>query len=305
MRDAAAKSSASSRPAIGVGLSAAHRIRPIDGGPDDHPALDLRTPFATSEYSGTFEADGSITLEGSAAKTEARNRTTASTEFTAPGTDRRHLHRRRDPKHARRRDPPRRPRGLQPRSLGREIRQRRDLLLHRTRPPTAPGTWCPTASTCPPSPTPARPPSRIPTYEQYAAVDRRVLSDIYGNPYSDASKKVAGRPRPDAREDAAADDPARLPAGVGRWRWLQCSQPARRGPAGALEPASSPSRPPPEVTFKLAKAAKFEHGKLAIGDAHLRRAPAARSRCSCARRTARASSPAWPRRSARRTTPSS
>jgi len=142
-------------------------------------------PFTTSRYSGTFAADGSIALSGS---TNPPGAAPATLEFggaqliedvyTGANTPN-------DLSGAIRRDV------LAGFSVGLwGGRYGNDALSFCTNPnTTAQGSWCPNGFNQPAFGDARVALSPFPTCEQYAAVINR-YSDAYGNPYSDASKKV-------------------------------------------------------------------------------------------------------------------
>jgi len=153
-------------------------------------AITLRTayfgkPFTTSSYSGSFAADGSIELKGTTNPAEAAPETIsfdgqqliesiytgAGTPNTAEGAIRRDLLA-----------------GFSTGLWGGKYGN--DALSFCSNPmTTVQGSWCPDGFNQPAfgAARTSQPP--FPTCEQYAAVINQ-FSDAYGNPYSDASKKV-------------------------------------------------------------------------------------------------------------------
>ena len=146
------------------------------------------TPFGTSEYTGTFEADGSITLHGS---TDPASLAPAEISFNGPELIKDSYTGEGTPNTAEgaiRHDVLAAfSAGFWGGSYG------NDAIDFCTNPATRPdrvGSWCPDRFNKPAFAA-ARPgPSPFPTYEQYAAVIAQYAGE-YGNPYSDASSKVA------------------------------------------------------------------------------------------------------------------
>jgi hypothetical protein len=144
------------------------------------------TPFTTSKYSGTFAADGSITLSGTSNPPGAAPAmipvagagliediyTGAHTPNNLEGAIRRDL--------------------LAGFSTGLwDGKYGNDALSFCTNPQTTTqGSWCPNGFNQPAFGDARTELSSFPTCEQYAAVINQ-YADSYGNPYSDASKKVA------------------------------------------------------------------------------------------------------------------
>jgi hypothetical protein len=105
-------------------------------------------------------------------------------------------------------------------------------------------------------------PAPFPAYEGYASVINQ-YTDIYGNPYSDDSKKVqVALDQPHVKTLQLTILPDSPPATGGGG--LGAAKPAPAGPPAPSKALVS-KLPASRVTFKLAKAARFEHGKLAIG----------------------------------------
>jgi len=142
-------------------------------------------PFTTSEYSGTFAADGSIALSGTSNPPGAAPPTIAlggggligdiytgaDTPNNLEGAIRRDLLA-----------------GFSTGLWGGKYGN--DALSFCSNPmTTAQGRWCPNGFNQPAFGDARSGPSPFPTCEQYAAVINQ-FTDSYGNPYSDASKKV-------------------------------------------------------------------------------------------------------------------
>jgi hypothetical protein len=222
------------------------------------------TPFTTSEYTGTFEPDGSITLDGTErfikeGKEEEKAGPTVHFEgqeliediYTGGNTPN-------DLEGAVRRDV------LAGFSLGLwGGKYGNDALSFCTNPNTTPlGSWCPTGFNVPAFAEARTTPAPFPAYEGYASVINQ-YSDIYGNPYSDASKKVqVALDQPHVKTLQLTILPDSPPASSGGGS--SGSNPAAAGPSAPSKALAS-KLPASKVTFKLAKAARFEHGKLAIG----------------------------------------
>ena len=145
----------------------------------------FNVPFVTSDYSGTFAANGSIALSGTSDPAgEAPSAFTvpgdaliediytgANTPNDLEGTIRRDLLA-----------------GFSTGLWGGKYGD--DALSFCTNPMTTPqGSWCPTGFNQPAFGDARTELSPFPTCEQYAAVINE-YTDAYGNPYSDASKKV-------------------------------------------------------------------------------------------------------------------
>lgn len=130
------------------------------------------------------------------------------------------------------------------------------------------GEWCPHFDV--PAFAEARTtPAPFPAYEQYAAVIDQ-YADVYGNPYSDASKKVTvalDQPRVKTLQLTILPDspPAPSPPTA-----PQVPGPGNP-PAGPSPAASAPTKsiphpvPPSVVAFRLAKKARLAQGKLKAG----------------------------------------
>jgi hypothetical protein len=105
-------------------------------------------------------------------------------------------------------------------------------------------------------------------YEQYAAVINE-LTDAYGNPFSDASKNVqVVLDQPHVRTLQLTILPDSPPTPSGPTNPGSGSGNPSAGPAPAAPPTSKPkanASPQSQVTFKLPKKAKLAHGKIAIG----------------------------------------
>jgi hypothetical protein len=218
------------------------------------------TPFTTSEYSGEFQPDGSITLTGTmnegtgdvmAAPIVVPGQELIEDIYTG-GSGPNNLER------AVRRDL------LSAFSVGLwGGRYGNDALSFCTNPNTTPqGTWCPTGFNVPAFAEARTTPAPFPAYEQYAAVINR-YSDVYGNPYSDASKKVQvalDQPHVKTLQLTILPDsppqPAPPASGGGS---------SQSGSGNAPAAATKPKPLQSHDAFRLRKKAKFEHGKIAVG----------------------------------------
>ncbi|HWH18919.1 MAG TPA: beta-1,3-glucanase family protein [Solirubrobacterales bacterium] len=125
--------------------------------------------------------------------------------------------------------------------------------------------WCPNGFNVPAFAAARTAPEPYPTYEQYAATISE-LGNFYGNPFSDASQQVTVGIAPEhvnTLQLTILPDSPSASGGGGN------GGPSSTNSAPASPPAPSKavtSKPPASrVTFKLAKAARFEHGKLEIG----------------------------------------
>ena len=217
------------------------------------------SPFTTSVYTGTFAADGSIKLEGA---TNPLNE--APSSFTIPGSELiADIY----------------TGGNTPNTL--EGALRRDLLAgfstgfwggrygndaisFCTNPQTTgQGSWCPAGFNQPAFGDARSSLSPFPTCEQYAAVINQ-YSDVYGNPYSDAAKKVT----------VSLDQPG-SGGGVKTLQLTILPDSGNAGPAVGGNPncgAAAPSGPvpiskkvKPPVTFHLLKKAKARRGAVKVG----------------------------------------
>jgi hypothetical protein len=127
------------------------------------------------------------------------------------------------------------------------------------------GEWCPSFNV--PAYAEARTtPAPFTAYEQYAAVISQ-YTDIYGNPFTDASKKVTvelGQPPVKTLQLSILPDSPPAPSG-----------PSGGGGSGSGNSSNSPAPAPPtskpktpplsQVTFKLPKKAKLAKGKIKAG----------------------------------------
>jgi hypothetical protein len=125
--------------------------------------------------------------------------------------------------------------------------------------------WCPSGFNQPAFAAARTAPEPYPTYEQYAATISD-LGNFYGNPFSDASQQVTVGIAPEhvkTLQLTILPDSPPTPGSGGNGG----SSTTNPAPAGPLAPSKGLASKPPasRVTFKLAKAARFEHGKLAIG----------------------------------------
>lgn len=224
------------------------------------------TPFVTSEYTGTFEADGSISLTGiekvegvpgAAPPIHLEGQKLIEEIYTGGETPN-------DLQGAVRRDI------LAAFSLGLwGGRYGNDALSFCTDPNTTfQGTWCPNGFNVPAFAEARTTPAPFPAYEQYAAVINQ-FSDIYGNPYSDAAKKVQvalDQPHVKTLQLSILPDAPPTPApstGSG-----STNAPTGPGPATSTmrqTKATGPRPPLSQVTFKLPKEAELLRGKLKVG----------------------------------------
>ncbi len=210
-------------------------------------------PFATSEYTGTFQDDGSIELTGT---TNPTGRAPSPISFSGPeliediytGADTPN-----DGEGAIRRDLLA---GFSAGFWG--GRYGNDAIGFCSNPnTTAQGSWCPDGFNQPAYAAARSGTSPFPTYEQYAAVIAE-HADEYGNPYSDASGKVT----------VSLDQPV----DGGQVETLQLTilpdspAPPAAPPASPTAPAPAPAPAPTSpVDFRLAKKAKAKGAKLRIG----------------------------------------
>jgi Beta-1,3-glucanase len=218
------------------------------------------SPFTTSVYTGTFQADGSISLTGTM-KEEGVEKPAppinlegqkligeiyngGETPNDLQGTVRRDL--------------------LAAFSIGLwGGKYGNDALSFCTNPnTTSQGTWCPTGFNVPAFAEARTVPAPYTTYEQYASVINQ-YSDIYGAPYSDASKKVTvGLNQAQVKTLQLTILPDSPPASGGG-STSSGSAPASPAPSKSMP---KPSQSPSQVTFKLAKTTKLNHDKLAVGN---------------------------------------
>jgi hypothetical protein len=227
----------------------------------------FHSPFVTSEYTGTFGADGSITLNGrlweevlGEEKTVEENPaptihfegqkliediyTGKETPNTLEGAVRRDI--------------------LVGFTLGLwGGKYGNDALSFCTPHTTFQGTWCPNGFTVPAFAEARATPAAFPAYEQYAGVIHQ-FTNIYGTPYSDAGEKVQvglDQERVKTLQLTILPDSPPTPPNDGG------STSGGNSSGGSPKPAPSASSPRPasQVTFKLAKTTKLERGKLAVG----------------------------------------
>jgi hypothetical protein len=109
-------------------------------------------------------------------------------------------------------------------------------------------------------------PEPYPTYEQYAATIAE-LGNFYGNPFSDASQQVTIGIAPETVKTLQLtilpdSPPATNSGGNGGGGSSSSSSPSSSKPATSGKPAPAPLS---QAKFKLAKVAKFKHGKLMAG----------------------------------------
>lgn len=225
------------------------------------------TPFVTSEYSGTFAADGSITLSGTSDPAGQ-----APSAFAVPGdqliediytgentpndlegTIRRDLLA-----------------GFSTGLWGGKYGN--DALSFCTDPmTTAQGSWCPNGFSQPAFGDARTELSPFPTCEQYAAVINQ-YTDTYGNPYSDASKRVTvGLDQPGSggavktlRLTILPDSGSAQPQAGGN---PNCGAAPPPGPAStpALTPGGATRAPHTTVRFHLRKRAKAKRRTVEVG----------------------------------------
>jgi hypothetical protein len=222
------------------------------------------TPFTTSEYSGTFQPDGSITLAGTknegggdvaAPPIEVHGQELIEDIYTG---------------------------GSGPNDLERAVRRDlysafsvglwggkygNDALSFCSNPNTTPqGSWCPTGFNVPAFAEARTVAPPFPAYEQYAAVINQ-YSDIYGNPYSDASKKVqVTLDQPHVKTLQLTILPDSPPSAGGGAGSSSGSGSSGNAPAASTSKATAkPTLPHSQATFRLAKTTKVERGRLAVG----------------------------------------
>jgi hypothetical protein len=225
------------------------------------------SPFVTSQYSGTFAADGSIALSGTSNPAGQAPATIpvagggliddvytgANTPNNLEGAIRRDL--------------------LAGFSTGLwGGRYGNDALSFCSNPQTtAQGSWCPNGFNRPAFGDARLELSPFPTCEQYAAVINQ-HADVYGNPYSDAAKKVQlgidpGKVKtlkltvlPDSGD---AQPKASGNPNCGAGSSVPPSTPAQTGAAGPS--GATAAVPHAMVGFRLRKRAQVRHGKVKIG----------------------------------------
>jgi hypothetical protein len=218
-------------------------------------------PFINGEFSGTFEPDGSITLTGYERVEGVLKKKPTTIHFegqkliediytgdetpnTFEGAVRRDV--------------------LAGFSLGLwGGKYGNDALSFCTPNTTFQGTWCPSGFTVPAFAEARTTPPPFMAYEGYAGVIAQ-YSDIYGAPYSDASKKVQ---IPIDAEHVGALQltilPDSPPSGGGNSGGGSSSSPSSSPAGSSGKPAPVP--PASQATFKLPKVAKWKHGKLMAG----------------------------------------
>lgn len=229
------------------------------------------TPFTTTTYSGTFAADGSIALHGTTnpisltpPTIELSGAELVEDVYTGGNTPN-------DIEGAIRRDL------LSGFSAGFwDGKYGNDALSFCSNPTTAASgeQYCPNGFNQPAFGDARGALSPFPTCEQYAAVINQ-YSDVYGNPYSDASKKVAvGLDQPGSggavaklRLTVLPDSGSAGPAAGGNPNCGAAPAIASPSPAPSSAPAAhgAPPAPVDPVTLRLRKKAKVKDGKLKIG----------------------------------------
>jgi hypothetical protein len=228
------------------------------------------TPFVTSEYSGTFQADGSIALHGTTNPFGSAPATIElegsrliediyngdETPNTLEGTIRRDLLA-----------------GFSTGLWGGKYGN--DALSFCTDPITnVQGSYCPHGFNQPAFGEARVALSPFPTCEQYAAVINQ-FSDVYGNPYSDASKKVAvalDQPHVKTLQLTIQPDSGNAMPAVGGNPNCGAALPATGTSPGGSDSTKagtaatpSSSAPSPRVSFKLAGKAKVKKGRVVVG----------------------------------------
>ena len=228
-------------------------------------------PFTTSEYSGTFAADGSIALSGTSNPSGQAPATIpvagsgligdiytgANTPNNLEGAIRRDL--------------------LAGFSTGLwGGRYGNDALSFCSNPQTtAQGSWCPNGFNQPAFGDARTELSPFPTCEQYAAVINQ-YADSYGNPYSDASKKVTvGLDQPVSGGSVKTlkltilpDSGDAQPKASGN---PNCGAASPSSSSAQVQPAASSSSGvaaaalPAKAGFHLRKRAQVKHGRVKIG----------------------------------------
>ena len=223
-------------------------------------------PFVTTEYSGTFQADGSIALHGttnplaSAPETIELEGTRLiediysgdETPNTVEGTIRRDL--------------------LAGFSTGLWGGKYGNNALSFCSDPivNGQGSYCPHGFNQPAFGEARAALSPFPTCEQYAAVINQ-LSDVYGNPYSDASKKVAvglDQAQVKTLQLTILPDSGNAMPSVGGNPNCGAAPPtttASTGGRGSTATRGAPPAPPSRVKFKLGAKASVKKGHLLVG----------------------------------------
>jgi hypothetical protein len=222
-------------------------------------------PFTTSEYHGTFGSDGSITLEGT--MNEGKGVVPAGSisvsgqelieDIYTGGTGPNDLERA----------------VLRDLTSGFSIglwggRYGNDASAFCTNlVTTSQGSWCPNGFNVPAFAEARTTPAPFQAYEQYAAVINQ-LSDVYGNPYSDASKKVTvALDQPHVKTLQLTILPDSPPSPGGGSGSSAGSGSSGNAPAGAAPKATTKAALPlSQVTLKPRKTTKLERGKLAVAE---------------------------------------
>ncbi len=221
------------------------------------------SPFTTSIYSGTFAADGSITLQGTTnpgggtspitipgAELIADIYTGGNTPNTLEGAIKRDV--------------------LSGFSTGLwGGKYGNDAIGFCTDPNTTPeGTWCPKGFNQPSFGDARTSLSPFPTCEQYAAVINQ-YSDVYGNPYSDASKKVTvslnqtSGPEVKTLQLTILPDAGNAGPAVGGNPNCGAASVSPSGPKNVSP--SGPKNAKSAITLHLLKKAKVKKGTVKIG----------------------------------------
>jgi hypothetical protein len=223
-------------------------------------------PFTTSVYSGEFKSDGTLELTGTERfeeNGEVKERAATPTQFDDQSLIEEIYTGGETPNNlvgAVRRDV------LAGFSLGLwGGKYGNDAINFCTNPnTTSQGTWCPDGFNVPAYAEARTTPAPFPAFEGYTSVIDQ-YTNIYGNPYNDASKRVqvALHPAKTLQLTILPDSP---PSSGGN-----SSGGGGGGPSSSPSSSSAPSTmaapgpPLSQAKFKLAKAAKFKHGKLQIG----------------------------------------
>jgi hypothetical protein len=222
------------------------------------------TPFVTTEYSGTFQPDGSIALHGTTnplgsapatielegAKLIDDIYTGDETPNTVEGTIRRDL--------------------LAGFSTGLwGGRYGNDALSFCSDPiVNGQGSYCPHGFNQPAFGEARSALSPFPTCEQYAAIINQ-YTDVYGNPYSDASKKVAvGLDQSQVKTlqlTILPDSGDAMPSAGGNPNCGAAPPAQQANTQDATHASAQKAVPPAKPSVKPAKKAKVKHGKVDAG----------------------------------------
>jgi hypothetical protein len=228
------------------------------------------TPFTTSEYSGEFQPDGSITLEGTKNEGKEAKDAVPAPPISVSGPELiEDIY----------------TGGTGPNDLERAVlrdlfsgfsvglwggRYGNDASAFCTNYNTTPqGSWCPTGFNVPAFAEARTTPAPFPAYEQYAAVINQ-FSDVYGNPYSDASKKVQvtlDQPHVKTLQlTILPDSPPAEPTNTGSGNGPAKTEPVTPAkPPATNHKKGSPKVSRSQVSFALAFKSRLKHGKLSVG----------------------------------------